>query len=242
MERDACSQAGQGARIVSRASKLSNEQLWEMYHRMAKGEHDISLAEDFDISRTTVAQYRAQWGFAQVRKIRVRNPVSSGSRSIRFSDAEVEKMRDELASGATLEVVAIEHGTSREYVRLIKSNAIRKGIGIDVSDVRSAQFITIRQRALLIVALRRAGFSPQGIANRSGIPVSSIQQTLSRNGITKLPYRREGIRERRAEQRRRRAKELRSRGMLQREIAGVMGVSEHTVWVWLNDYTPKVKL
>lgn len=219
---------------MSKRAKLSDQQLWSLYRRMSQGEHDTVLAEDFCVSRTTISNYRASWGLPQVSLKRGRpriKPIAEKSvnNAIRFSDSEVEQMRIELAGGASLGEVARKHNTSREYVRLIKGNHIRRGIGINASDTQAITHKRSKQIRLLVIALRRWGFSPSEIAERSGMAYSAIVSLLTGSGTRHFPFRKSRLK-------REMAKYLYSQGKLQREIAEIMGVSQHTVWVWLNNY------
>lgn len=90
--------------------------------------------------------------------------------SYRFTDEQVIDIRQRLLKGDSTTLLAGEFQTSREYMRQVKNNIIRKGIGPDASKAiaRSHQN---RRRAL---ELRSSGMTRSQVARTLGLSVATV--------------------------------------------------------------------
>lgn len=100
---------------------------------------------------------------------------SALERRRKFSDGQVAGMRQMLFEGASLGHVAGEYGTSREYVRKIKANRIRRGIGVDASGSVADAHKT-RERAR---AFRANGHSVKEIAVLLDVGEASVYKACA---------------------------------------------------------------
>lgn len=150
--------------------------------------------------------------------------VNYGKHHTRFSDDDVRLMRKLLADGRTLDEVADYFDTSREYVRLIKQNKLRKGIGVDASGVQS-----VRQ-----AARRKANLQKKAKALfEQGKTAGEIQNTLAISRSAVYNYVGDELSQRRRD-RIELARRLYASGLTQDQIASRLDTHHPQVSVWVR--------
>jgi predicted XRE-type DNA-binding protein len=96
-------------------------------------------------------------------------------KATKYSDEQIIAMRKRMWEGATEAMVSREFHASKEYVRLVKHNLIRAGLGVDVSHIR-AQKISQKSFELSrqIEDCRLAGMSRRETADHLGVKLRSV--------------------------------------------------------------------
>lgn len=94
---------------------------------------------------------------------------------IKYPDETIIAMRQRMWEGASEADVSREFHVSKEYVRLVKHNLIRGGLGIDVSRIRAKRIPRgAFERQQQIEACRLAGMSRRQTADHLGVTLGTV--------------------------------------------------------------------